>query len=324
VLAAGPLRPAVARVGRWRGVLVLSYHRIGDSAGQPWDRTLWSAGADALDEQLAILARDADVIDVADVADALREPAGRRVLLTFDDGYRDNHDVAFPLLRRHGLPAVFFLATGFLDRPHVAWWDEIAWMVTRSERHVLAGAALPSAGLSLGGDGAATIAQLIAAYKRLPGDLAEDYLDRLAGATGVARPGPADAQELWMTWAMARELRDSGMAIGGHTVTHPVLARAAPELQHREIVDCARRLHDELDVAMRWFAYPVGARDTFTAVTREILADCGVELAFSSYGGLGLASRWDPLDVPRVHVGREYGPRLLQAAISLPRLFARW
>ncbi|MGB2710613.1 MAG: polysaccharide deacetylase family protein, partial [Conexibacter sp.] len=123
------LRALLARLPLWRGVLVLNYHRVGDGSATPWDHTLWSATAEGFDAQLTFLARHAEVVGPDDLPALAAGRRGRRVLLTFDDGYRDNHEIAYPLLRRHGLQATFFLATGFLDRPHVAWWDEIAWMV---------------------------------------------------------------------------------------------------------------------------------------------------------------------------------------------------
>ncbi len=55
-------------------------------------------------------------------------------MVTFDDGYRDNYDLAFPVLKRHGVPGVFFITTGFLDQRRVAWWDDISWMVKTSSR----------------------------------------------------------------------------------------------------------------------------------------------------------------------------------------------
>jgi peptidoglycan/xylan/chitin deacetylase (PgdA/CDA1 family) len=311
LLAAPGISAVARRLPRWRGVLTLNYHRVGDWAGQPWDRTLWSATAEAFDAQLAVLARDAEVIAPDDVSAALRSGRrGRRVLITFDDGYRDNRAIAFPLLRRHGLPATFFLATGFLDRPHVAWWDELAWMVRRG-----------------GGDpGAhdARIAGLCERYKALPAERAAALLDEVAAQTGAGRCGAAEAEGMWMTWDHARELRDGGMRIGGHTVTHPLLSRVSVERQREEIAGCARRLADELGEPMRWFAYPVGSRDAFTPATQELLAAQGVELAFSFYGGFGRFVGWQALDVPRVHVGPHYRPQLVFAALVAPRLFARW
>jgi peptidoglycan/xylan/chitin deacetylase (PgdA/CDA1 family) len=323
LLDARPLRALLARLPAWRGALVLNYHRIGDRAGQPWDRTLWSATAEGFDEQLAFLARHVDVIGPHDLPAVAAAGRGRFVLLTFDDGYRDNYEVAYPLLRRHRLEATFFLSTGFLDRPHVAWWDELAWMVRNARSAVVEpGAWLPEP-VRLDGDREAAIAALVRTYKAIQGDQDAAYLEHVAAATGAGRCTPAHADGMWMTWAMARELRDGGMAIGGHTVSHPILARLSEAEQEQEVSGCARRLREELDLSMQWFSYPVGSRDSFTPATRAILQRHGVELAFSFYGGHAPFARWQALDVSRVHVGPRVERRHLQAMVRLPQLFAR-
>ncbi|HXA53290.1 MAG TPA: polysaccharide deacetylase family protein [Solirubrobacteraceae bacterium] len=297
------LEPALVLLGRWRGVLVLTHHRVGDPRGLPWDPSVWSASAEQLDRQLGTLARHAEVIDPGALPAAMHAGRGRRVLITFDDGYRDNYELAFPLLRRHGLTAAFFLATGFLDEPRAPWWDEIAWMLD----HADPAAPRPSR------------AALIARYKTLPAGAGERLLEELAATLRSGRCPAAQAAGQWMTWQMARELRDAGMAIGGHTVTHPVLASLSRERQREEIAVCARRLREELGVPMRLFAYPVGSRDSFTSVTQGLLRECGVELAFSYYGGFARPSRWQSLDVPRVHVDAALAPRLLvQRVRALP------
>jgi peptidoglycan/xylan/chitin deacetylase (PgdA/CDA1 family) len=331
-LVGGPLLTRLTRrAARWRGVVVLNYHRVGDRDAQPWDRTLWNAGAEEFDAQLGVLAKDAEVIGPDDLLRLARERRmGRYVLLTFDDGYRDNYLTAYPLLRRHGLTATFFPCAGFLDDARVAWWDEIAWMVRNAKRETLVladglrAADGPSGELTLGPEQDETIAALVAEYKALPGEEAERLLELVADATGSGRCDGAAASELWMSWEMAREMRTGGMSFGGHTVTHPILARLSPALQGQEISGCAKRLEGELGGPMRWFAYPVGAKDTFTDDTRRLLADAGVELAFSFYGGFGGFGDWDPYDVPRVHVSEGHGPELLRATIMMPRMFARW
>jgi len=107
-------------------LLVLNYHRIGDPDATPYDRGLFSARQDAFAEQVAHLARSCDVISPADIETIRRERHGRFVLVTFDDGYRDNYELAVPVFASRGVPATFFVCTGYIDRPHLAWWDEIA------------------------------------------------------------------------------------------------------------------------------------------------------------------------------------------------------
>jgi hypothetical protein len=152
------LGAALRRAGAWRGLLVLTYHRIGDPAESPLDRNLFSATAEEFARQVCHLARECEVIGLDDVPAALRARGGRRVLVTFDDGYRDNFELAFPLLRAAGMPAAFFLATGFLDRPRLSWWDELAWMGAGSDA--------------------------VDAYKRLPASDGEAFLDRAGERTG--------------------------------------------------------------------------------------------------------------------------------------------
>lgn len=322
-------RPGIRHLARrapgWRGLLVLNYHRVGQTTGQPWDHTLWSASAEGLEEHLATLARHAEVIGPDDVESAIRGGGrGRRVMLTFDDGYRDNFDLAYPLLRRYGMSATFFLTTGFLDRPVVPWWDEIAWMVRHAsvERMEADGWLDGLRDLDLARCDAA-IAELVAACKRLPSERTAAFLDHIAQACGSGRC-TTGAQELWMTWDMAREMRKGGMSIGGHTVTHPVLSSISLDSQQEEIDACGERLEEELGEAMRWFAYPVGSAETFTQDTKRVLRERGVRLAFSFYGGHGRFSRWDPLDIPRVHVGQSHGAEMLHAMVLMPGLFARW
>jgi peptidoglycan/xylan/chitin deacetylase (PgdA/CDA1 family) len=324
VLAGRGVSGVSRRLPRWRGVVVLNYHRIGDRAGQPWDRTLWNADEETFDAQLAVLSKDADVVtpeDLLRLPDARRP--GRRVLLTFDDGYRDNYDLAFPLLRRHGLTATFFIATGFLDGAGLAWWDELAWMVRNASGEALASGPWGDVPLALGPDEDATVAAVVEHYKTLDAADVDDYMRRVAEATGAGRCPPGQAGEVWMTWEMVRELHAAGMSIGGHTVTHPILARIPPAEQSREVGGCRARLREELAIAMDWFAYPVGSRDAFTEDTKQILREHDVRLAFSFYGGYARLRGWDALDVPRMHVGDRHGPELLQATLWLPRLFTR-
>ena len=308
----------------WRGVLALAYHRIRADGAEPrFDSGLFSATTAELDEQMAILVRNFELVSPETIA---RDPdaRARRVVVTFDDGYRDNHELALPILRRHGVPAAFFLATGFIDSPSVPWWDELAWMVKGSGVEALQPGEWLDKPVPISGDRAAAIRELGLVYKRLPGKRTEDFLDYCGEATGMGRCSPREASDLWMTWDMAREVRDAGMTIGGHTVTHPILGRAEPEVQRAEVEDCARRLREELDVPMRSFAYPVGLRGTFDDVTRRCLQQAEVEIAFSLYGGYLRPGELDRYDVPRASVELGATRRAFRAMLTLPRFFARW
>jgi peptidoglycan/xylan/chitin deacetylase (PgdA/CDA1 family) len=315
---------ALRRAAPWSGVLSLNYHRIGSGAASVFDRGLWSADEDGFDAHVRFLCSHFDVVAPPDLDLILKRRRGRHVLITFDDGYRDNYTAALPILKRYGARATFFVATGFVDHPALPWWDEIAWMVRSSTKAGLPAGRWLAAPMPFDEpDREAAVRACLRAFKSVPGADHAEYLESLADATGCGRCPAGPEVGLWMTWEMLREMRSAGMTIGGHTVTHPVLARLPQPAQREEIVACGRRLAEELGEPMRYFSYPVGGPDAFDAGTRACLREAGVQYAFSYYGGYRTFDDWDDLDVRRIAIERETGPWTVGAIATLPWLFGR-
>src|ERR1700676_4277255 len=126
------------RATRWSGSLVFNYHRVGNGNESPFDRGLWSADAEAFTDQIRFCKSQLEVISPDDIPQVLAGGRGRFALITFEDGYRENYEVAFPILKAERVPATFFIATGFVTAPQVPWWDEIAWMVRTSRKDQVA------------------------------------------------------------------------------------------------------------------------------------------------------------------------------------------
>ncbi|HRA46528.1 MAG TPA: polysaccharide deacetylase family protein [Thermomicrobiales bacterium] len=307
------------------GILVFNYHRIGTASESEFDRDVFSTTADQFDEQMDFLKRNFDVISPHDLPAARRQGKGRYVLITFDDGYIDNYHTAFPILKRHGLPATFFIPTGFIDRRDLSWWDTIAWMIRHSDARQIPASDWFEAPLPMTGDAREfAIRQALKTYKRLPGRDTDNYVSFLAEATGHATLPTHLGDDLWMSWNNIRELRLAGMTIGGHTVNHPLLARLTSTEQIAEIRGSRERLQEMLGAAPKAFAYPVGKPDTFTTITRAILLSTGFEYAFSFYGGYQNLIDIDLLDIRRVNVGRRTSQSLFEMLSSMPSVFARF
>lgn len=310
--------------GTWRGLLTLNYHRIGDGSQSLFDRPLWSASEEEFESQVNYLARNFDVIGLDDLDDVFDARRGRHVLITFDDGYRDNFEAAYPILASADVPAAFFIATGFIDKPSVPWWDEIAWMTRSSQRTGLPRNVWTIQPVEFDEpDRANAIRQLLSVYKQLEGHETARFLNFLGEATGSGRCPKAEANDLWMTWDMIREMRQGGMSFGAHTETHQLLARLQPEEQDREIRRSKCRLEVQLNESITAFSYPVGKPGAFDEVTRACLQDHGFRWAFSYYGGYADYRGYDRLDMPRVAVEVETGESMFRSMTSLPRVFAR-
>lgn len=302
----------------WNGVLVLNYHRIGRPDGSLFDHQLWSASAEDFERQVAFLAKNFDVIGLDDLEHALSQPRGQFVMLTFDDGYRDNFSAAFPILKSHGVSATFFIATGFIDRPHAPAWDELAWMLrTTSVATVPANEWLPtSVSLAEGG-----FRRLLSVYKSLGTELTKVFLDFLADALETGRCPDSLAAGEWMTWDMLREMQAGGMTFGGHTVQHPILANATADQQDWEIGECQRRLREELCQPIDVFSYPNGQRGDFNEFTRAALRRHSYRWAFSFNGGFCHAGHTDHFDLPRMAVEAGMDLSLFRATTTLPQIF---
>ena len=304
-------------------VVVLNYHRIGDPSSSPFDRGVFSATPETFDWQMGFLKRECQVLTPTDLCNELSLVGDNFVLVTFDDGYRDNHDVALPILQSHGMKATFFIATGYIDNPHVPWWDEIAWMIRSSPHAGLQASMLMPVNVTFDPpQRRRAIDQVLSVYKKLPGDATRQFMEDLASACGTGRCPAELGRDLWMTWDMIRNLRDAGMTIGGHTVNHPILSQLPRFQQEEEILGCSRRLSEELKRPTRFFAYPRGKLDAFNEDTRACLYEARIERAFTFYGGLNVLGHIDAYDVRRTPVEMETNNHDFEAMLSLRRVFA--
>lgn len=313
------------QLDRWQGLVTLNYHRIGRADQTELDPGVFSATAEQFEAQLRYLKSDCDVVRVTDLADVLQSGSKRRcVLITFDDGYLDNYEVAFPVLKQVELSAVIFLATGFLDDGVVAWWDEIAWFVKHSQQSVLT---LPQTwemeGLGVSAtESGGTLRQLLRLVKNLPPSEVQRLLDDLGQAAGTGRAPRNSDTAAWMSWDMVREMSRAGIEFGGHTVTHPVLSQCTLEQQRHEIQQSKARIEAELGSSISAFSYPIGQPWSFTSDSMRLVREAGYQWGFSFFPGFATSSS-DPFDLRRVAMEPRTQLSELRAITQIPRLFAR-
>jgi peptidoglycan/xylan/chitin deacetylase (PgdA/CDA1 family) len=235
----------------------------------------------------------------------------RALLLTFDDGYRDNYDNAYPILLRREVPAAFFVATGHMDSGELLWWDLATALISEAPAAVLDLPLLGPVALS-GPDGRAALARRwVSEAKLLPNTARLEALDSLAHSLPVTS---TPRSSVAMSWSQAREMMGAGMAFGGHTRTHPILSRMAPDEARQDIADGLNRIREELGRAAVAFAYPNGGSADFGPTHQRALADLGVVLAFTLISGPALLDEVDrdPYEVRRIYVGQGDDPERLR------------
>ncbi|MGD2175810.1 MAG: polysaccharide deacetylase family protein, partial [Candidatus Brocadiaceae bacterium] len=241
------------------------------------------------------------------------------VVITFDDGYRDNRTVALPLLREAGVTADFFVCPGNVEQRRPFWWDRLAFCVRTSPRSSAALDYPRRMELDLGSAEAKEQSRrrLLRVVKRTPGLDVEKLLELLQEATGVAPDEAEAAEELVMSWDDVRALREAGMGIGSHTWTHPVLTMVDGEEATDQLTRSRAALEERLGEPVRTLSYPVGS---FSEQTRERALAAGYELAYSYGGGVSRLPGADLLSLRRLAVERHVTMPYLKTVLAAPLL----
>jgi peptidoglycan/xylan/chitin deacetylase (PgdA/CDA1 family) len=234
-------------------------------------------------------------LDVAIERLRTRQLPPRAAAISFDDGYADNRTVALPILQQHGLPACFFIATGFLDGGRM-WNDTVIESVRAcsSDSLNLTELGLGSHPINSVLGKRTAIEAIIGQIKYLPVGERLELTQKLSEAAGVTPPS-----DLMLTSAQVKELHAGGMQIGAHTVSHPILARTDLPEARREITSSKLFLEQLLQTRIGLFAYPNGKPgNDYLPEHATLVRELGFDAAVSTAWGVA-DHRTDPFQIPR-------------------------
>jgi peptidoglycan/xylan/chitin deacetylase (PgdA/CDA1 family) len=211
--------------------------------------------------------------------------------ITFDDGYRDNLEVAAPILKRRGLPATLFVASGFIDGG-IMFNDMVIEAIRLTTLPSLELPSLDIENLPLVSqdDRRSALTRLLPLIKYLP------LSQRLAAVENlVARTQANLPRDLMMTTEQLRKISSFGFEIGAHTVKHPILKTLSDIDARQEIVQSRQNLEEMIDKKVTLFAYPNGRIEKdFDERHMAMVKESGFEAAFSTEPGVccNLSNVW--------------------------------
>lgn len=222
----------------------------------------------------------------------------RALAITFDDGYADNHDVALPILQRHGLPATFFVATGFIGNGCM-WNDTVIAAVRTCNQDVVRLDALGGepAPAKTAVERRALIERLLRALKHLAPAERAIAVERVAQQCALPqRPRPRPMMDA----SQVRALYRAGMQVGAHTVSHPILSVLDDAEARAEIIGSKHALESLLDAPVTLFAYPNGRpHQDYDARSVRLTREGGYTAAVSTAWGSARTGQADPYQLPR-------------------------
>ena len=286
--------------------LVLMYHQIADVGADP---SGLAVTPENFTEQLSVLKDRCEVVPLREIQMKRSSRSNRpRVAITFDDGYADNGEVGAPILEAAGLPASFFITGIALEGRGEFWWDSL--------EHLLLDISDPNApqdpfeveinGHFLRVDLRTSKARL-RAYKALnlrlrarPPEEICPVIHALSAHVG-REITDCERHRLAGLDGVQRLSRIAGMAIGSHTMRHPLMPALNQEDQRHELVESRRLLADAIEKPVFEFAFPYGNEDAFDDASEIAVRDAGYVLACQTVFGF-VKRRTNPYQFPRAMV----------------------
>jgi|GEM_PF-972276 peptidoglycan/xylan/chitin deacetylase (PgdA/CDA1 family) len=311
-------------IGRYRKALreirkpiILKYHRThasNDAMSSANGFFEFERGVSArhLEAQARLITRFRRPIGMDELSEALRLGKSlpeRAVALTFDDGYIDNYEVAFPILRRHKIPATFYVCPGLIDSNLGFWWDEIYSCFRETKQVAIDISKLAAYGaisqnlkedllpMRTVAERESVAQRIIVMAKRLPVQRIHELIADLVDVLDVSKARSSPVSGL-MGWPHINEMANNGMDIGSHTLTHPMMSQMSEQVLRQEVQDSRRRLQDELGRSVNGFVYPSG---DYHAMARDVVRQAGHWYACTSESGFVTPSS-DPYLLRRVNI----------------------
>lgn len=232
---------------------------------------------DRLDGEFELLTMHELVQRMDDVAPPDRPLAA----VTVDDGYADFHEIALPILRARRLPATVYATTGFVAGSCWLWWDAIRFLVDAhpggplavqlADKHFRFLIDSPSARNHARSS--------IAEYLVTRNEERTQALSQLEAAAGITLPPQPPSKYAPMSWQQLRECAESGIEVGGHTLTHAFLPALDDTALWREIHDAKDLMESELHLPLQTFAYPNGMPYDWSQRVEDAVRSAGFSAA---------------------------------------------
>ena len=297
----------------WGGVgAILTLHHVRPAQGRAFQPNRFlEVTPQFLDEALQALRRQGlELISLDEMHRRLGAGDFKRrfVCLTFDDGYRDNLEWAYPILRRHGAPFAIYVPTSFPDRGGDLWWRtlEVA-IAARDHIEVAFENGLRRFACRTTGEKYAAVDAIHRALRALP-----DEEQLLSAIADLARRAGIDTaalcSALCLNWQELSELaRDPLVTIGAHTVNHRRLRKACEGVARHEMAESATRIKAMLGIRPMHFSYPFGEPTAAGPREFRLAGELGFKTAVTTRPGMLFPEHYGHLmALPRISLNGEF------------------
>jgi len=307
------------RVFHQNNIIIFNYHRIrGNNVNTHFDDSVFGPDATRFRQEMEWLKKETRILSEDELIDIVYNK--KRVkevcsMITFDDGYRDNFEIAYPILRDLKIPAMFFIPTHQINTRQVGWWDIVAYLFKQTElKHFM------FQNIEYGiSDKSLLIKYFNNQIKSLESHLVDGFLIQLSESLKVPFPSIELQSKEMMTWEQVKLVSNNGITIGSHSHDHSILSRQSAATLTAQLSKSIDILENKIDKKIRSIAYPVGGYQHFNQVTKDVSKELGFKLGFSFLTGINSKDEIDPFNVKRMCFRPEW--ENLDMALAFPKVF---
>lgn len=275
---------------RWKEfpAVIINYH----SFVQNYDQTIEvhptvTHRIDDFNREIRFLKNNFDVVSLDQVVNQLKSGEKFKkptVAITVDDGFKDNYDLLFPVLRKYKATVTIFLTTGVIGTQKRLWVGRLEKKFLETVRKeirldgIFKGVNFDISSIK---KRRKVYLQVVSRLKNIDTGERDRYLQMIEKKLGTPR---YDTPTM-LNWDQIREMHRANIHFGAHTVNHPILTNIPLEEGKKEILDSKLKIEQELGQPIRHFAFPNGRERDFNEELRQYCKDIGFESVSScSYG----------------------------------------
>lgn len=227
-------------------------------------------------------------------------PSKPFVVFTIDDGYLDNYTNALPIFEKYNVPFAIFVATDFVDKRAILWWDSMDELIMTHDMVTTSdGTSYPCHTFQQRWD---TFRYLREKVLCLNQSKLEEELKNLFSGFEIDWYEPIRRES--MSWEQVKLLAHHPLCtIGGHTISHPVLSTISFDEAKREIQMGIKKIEENTELPVRYFAYPYGTISEVSEREYRLIEDAGIHMAFMAHQGCVTRKNINDLThLPRVYL----------------------
>ncbi|MCM2283296.1 MAG: polysaccharide deacetylase family protein [Desulfobacula sp.] len=239
-------------------------------------------------KEMAHLAQNYTVIDFKTLVERLEKKQSLRgyVVITFDDGFLDNYELVYPVLKQYKLPATIFLTTDFINKKSTPWFIKFRYAFMETPKnHIQIKIIDTDYNFPTNSKIERKVAsdKVMSYMRSCPEEQRDQFLNTLYEILEIDNFKPLE--NLMLNWDQIREMSDYGISFGAHTVSHPVLSQISIESAKKEIKLSKEIIEAETKKQVYSFAYPFGKKSDFSQELIPIIKQLGFKCAVTTETG---------------------------------------